>query len=184
MGFTETMIFYLLIGLGVATAVYLSDARPNRLSTGFRAATAVVFWPLYLPILLAGPRPGPRPENRTEPGEDDAMSLAIARVEAELELALASLDGWVEDVLAHETGRFRELSTALARPGGADSRDGPPARPGGGGQPRPEARRRRDGGGERPIPSERAGPSCQPGPAPRGAQPGFRRPHGHADAGP
>ena len=40
------------------------------------------------------------------------MSLTIAQVEAELEMALASLDGWVEDVLAHETDRFHELSTA------------------------------------------------------------------------
>ena len=40
------------------------------------------------------------------------MSQAIAQVEAELETALASLDGWVEDVLAHETDRFHELSTA------------------------------------------------------------------------
>ena len=40
------------------------------------------------------------------------MSLAISQVEAELETALASLDGWVEDVLAHENDRFHELSSA------------------------------------------------------------------------
>ena len=40
------------------------------------------------------------------------MFQAISQVEAELETALASLDGWVEDVLAHEAGRFHELSTA------------------------------------------------------------------------
>ncbi len=34
------------------------------------------------------------------------------RLRHELETALASLDGWVEDVLAHEAGRFHELSTA------------------------------------------------------------------------
>jgi hypothetical protein len=112
MGFAATMIFYLLIGLGVATAVFLSDARPNGLSSGFRTATAVVFWPLYLPILLAGPRTGPRPQVRSDPGDGDALSISIAQVEAELEMALASLDGWVEDVLAHETGRFHELSHA------------------------------------------------------------------------
>ena len=57
------------------------------------------------------------------------MAQAIAQVEAELELALASLDGWVEDVLAHETDRFHELSTAWRAPSGPDSRDGPLARP-------------------------------------------------------
>jgi hypothetical protein len=40
------------------------------------------------------------------------MSQAIALVEAELDTALASLDGWVEDVLAHENDRFAELSAA------------------------------------------------------------------------
>ena len=72
----------------------------------------MVFWPLYLPILLAGPRPGPSPQIATSQNDGDAMSQAIAQVEAELEMALASLDGWVEDVLARETDRFRELSTA------------------------------------------------------------------------
>ncbi len=112
MGFSVTMIFYLLIGVGVATAVFLSDSRQSRGSAGFRVATALMFWPLYLPILLSGPRPGPMPEISPDPSDDDAMSQAIAQVEAELELALASLDGWVEDVLAHETDRFHELSTA------------------------------------------------------------------------
>ncbi len=112
MGFSVTMIFYLLIGVGVSTAVFLSDSRGTRGAPVFRVATAVVFWPLYLPILLTGPRPGPTPEPALHSSDDDAMSQAISQVEAELELALASLDGWVEDVLAHETDRFRELSGA------------------------------------------------------------------------
>lgn len=133
MGFAATMIFYHLIGLGVATAVLLSDSRQGGLPV-FRFATAVVFWPLYLPMVLAGERPGTRPEMAPPPHDSDAMSRAISQVEAELETALASLDGWVEHVLAHEAGRFRELSTAWARPTGfvkwiacspARSRSGP-----------------------------------------------------------
>ncbi len=112
MGFAETMIFYLLIGLGVAIAVFLSNARRSRLSPVFRVATALVFWPLYLPILLAGPRSEPSQRIGTCQNDGDAMWQAIAQVEAELETALASLDGWVEDVLARETDRLRELSTA------------------------------------------------------------------------
>ena len=112
MGFSVTMIFYILIGAGVATAVFLSDSRRSLGSVGFRVATSVVFWPLYLPILLSGARPGPIPETAADPGEGDAMAQAISQVEAELDLALASLDGWVEDVLAHESDRFRELSNA------------------------------------------------------------------------
>jgi hypothetical protein len=112
MGFAATMIFYHLIGLGVATAVFLSDPRRGRLLPVFRLASAVLFWPLYVPIVLAGPRLDPRPEVPASPTGGDAMSHTISQVEAELETALASLDGWVEDVLAHEAGRFHELSTA------------------------------------------------------------------------
>ncbi len=112
MGFSVTIIFYLLIGLGVATAVFLSDSRRSRGSAAFRVATAAVFWPLYLPILLSGPRPESIAETTRDPSDGDAMAQAIAQVETELELALASLDGWVEDVLAHETDCFHELSTA------------------------------------------------------------------------
>jgi hypothetical protein len=112
MGFAATMIFYHLIGLGVATAVFLSDSRQGRLLAVFRLATAVVFWPLYLPILLAKPPVPSKPEIAPPPSDGDAMTQAIAQVEAELETALASLDGWVEDVLAHENVRFHELSSA------------------------------------------------------------------------
>ena len=58
MGFSVTIIFYLLIGLGVATAVFVADSRRGGGDSAFRAATALFFWPLYLPILLSGPRPG------------------------------------------------------------------------------------------------------------------------------
>ena len=84
----------------------------RRLLPVFRLATAVVFWPLYLPILLARPRVLSQPDVAPSPSDVDAMSQAISQVEAELETALASLDGWVEDVLAHENVRFHELSSA------------------------------------------------------------------------
>ncbi len=112
MGFAETMIFYHLIGVGVAMAVFLADGRQNRVSPWFRAASAVVFWPLYLPIVLARPRPSPKPDAVATQTDADAMAHAIAQVEAELEIALASLDGWVEDVMSRESDRFHELSTA------------------------------------------------------------------------
>ena len=112
MTFAATMIFYHMIGFGVSTAVFLSDSRQGRLLPVFRLVTAVVFWPLYVPILLSGSRPQAHQEVAPSLSDRDAMFQAISQVEAELETALASLDGWVEDVLAHEAGRFRELSTA------------------------------------------------------------------------
>lgn len=114
MGFAATIVFYHLIGLGVGAAVFLSDPGRGRLFPAFRAVTAVVFWPLYLPILLAGARAEPLSDVAPRQGEDegDTMSQAISQVQSELEVALASLDGWAEDVLARETDRFRELGTA------------------------------------------------------------------------
>ncbi len=98
MGFGATMIFYHVIGLGVATAVFLSDSRQSRVFPVFRLATAVVFWPLYLPMVLAGRRAETQPEIAPSPHADDAMARMISQVESELETALASLDGWVEHV--------------------------------------------------------------------------------------
>ena len=112
MGFGVTTIFYLVIGAGVASAVVLSDERRSAAGRAFRAAAATVFWPLFLPSLLSRPRPEPAsPGQVDEPG--DELTGAIARVEAELDAAFSSLDGWAEDVLAHEAGRLRELRTAL-----------------------------------------------------------------------
>ena len=82
MGFAATMIFYHLIGLGVAIAVFLSEPEKRRLPPVFRLVTAVVFWPLYLPILLAGPRRDSKPEIPPPRSDDDAMSQAISQVES------------------------------------------------------------------------------------------------------
>jgi hypothetical protein len=112
MGFAETMIFYHLIGAGVATAVFLSDPGQSGWSRRLRVATAVVFWPLYLPILLSRPKGVPMSKTAPATGGGDAMVEAIAQVEAELETALASLDGWAEGVLSRETDRFHELGSA------------------------------------------------------------------------
>src|SRR5713101_9025187 len=81
-------------------------------------ATAVPFWPLYLPILLAARREPPEDSPSQQPWDGfqirptDDMSAAIAQVDAELEGALSSLDGWAEDVLAREKDRIRELRDA------------------------------------------------------------------------
>jgi hypothetical protein len=108
-----TLVMYLMAGAAVAVAVYLSERVGSPAERWFHVATAVPFWPLYLPLLLAGDsrpalqRPTPVPANAP-----DDMAAAIAQVDAELEAALGSLDGWAEDVLAREKGRISELHTA------------------------------------------------------------------------
>ena len=108
-----TIVLYLVVGVGVAVAVYLSAARPSITQLWFQMVTAILFWPMYLPILLAAPR---QPSENSQPQlcsvPDDDMSAAIAQVDAELESALSSLDGWAEDVLARERDRIRELRDA------------------------------------------------------------------------
>lgn len=111
MGFTESVIFYVVVGLAVAVAVYMHDDAGGADRT-FRVATAVFFWPLYLPVLLARPQPELRPRAESLAAEPDDMAGAIAQVEAELDAALSSLDGWAEDVLAREKERIQELRTA------------------------------------------------------------------------
>jgi len=105
MGWTETTIFYVLFGVTVSIALALSV----REARGLTLATAVFFWPLYLPWLLTGRRTEP---SALAPRPSDAMAAAIDRVETELEAALASLDGWAEGVLDRERERIAQLELA------------------------------------------------------------------------
>jgi hypothetical protein len=111
MGLSETLIFYLLIGLGVAAAVWLT-AHPAA-QRWFPAVTAVLFWPLYVPVLLSRPADGTRrPVHPQRPA--DSLAAMIVLVETELDAALASLDGWAEEALARENARIVELKAAWA----------------------------------------------------------------------
>ncbi|MEX1094629.1 MAG: hypothetical protein WED34_01200 [Planctomycetales bacterium] len=113
MGFTATLIFYLLIGGGVAFAVLVVNDRRRLRDRLGRGALAVVFWPLFVPMLLTRPveadRPVPAPNEKIAPSPDDELAQAIRRVEQELDAALRSLDGWAEEVLALEQERIAEL---------------------------------------------------------------------------
>jgi hypothetical protein len=110
MTITETFLFYLLVGAVVAVAMYLSDDGGSR-QVMFLLPTAVLFWPLYLPVLLSGP--AKRVEVVRQPVKVDEMTTAIAQVELELQTAMASLDGWPETALAREKDRIGELRGAL-----------------------------------------------------------------------
>jgi hypothetical protein len=111
-----TLILYAVVGIGVAIAVYLSGNRGDSAGVWFRVATAIPFWPLYIPVLLT--RAPALAHARASfghglgQGEVDDMSAAISQIDAELEAALSSLDGWAEDVLAREKDRIRELRAA------------------------------------------------------------------------
>src|SRR6266566_4904023 len=111
-----TLILYAVVGISVAIAVYLSEKRGASLEILFRIAMALPFWPLYIPVLLAHAPAPARAHFGHGHGlgqrEIDDMSAAISQVDAELEAALNSLDGWAEDVLAREKDRIGELQAA------------------------------------------------------------------------
>jgi len=105
----SSLVLYLMIGTGMAWAVYLAGGAGTRAERCFRVLTAVPFWPLYVPVVL---RPvGPvAAANAPEPLDD--MAAGIAQVDGELQAALSSLGGWAEDVLAREQERLAELRSA------------------------------------------------------------------------
>lgn len=115
MSLGSSFLLYLMCGAGVAAAVFVRDGGRGAESV-FRLAAACVFWPLYVPLLLArAPTGGASPASASrvsaEAARDD-MSAAIARVEEELDRALQTLDGWTEGALSLETARFDELRHA------------------------------------------------------------------------
>ncbi|HTU20909.1 MAG TPA: hypothetical protein VMG10_22850 [Gemmataceae bacterium] len=126
-----TLVLYLLVGLGVAVALYLSDPPRPSGERWLRLATAVPFWPFYLPILLARPTSLP-----TAPEDDLARTLAV--VERELDAAQATLEEWIgipeeqqqrleklREAWAAQTERLREMDRLLARPEYAGVEDQP-----------------------------------------------------------
>lgn len=109
---SQTLILYLMLGTGVAGAVYLTGGSARPLERWLNVLTAIPFWPFYVPILLArGGSPSQIPSPSPAPPRDE-MAAAISQVDAELEAALASLDGWAENVLAREKIRIQELHGA------------------------------------------------------------------------
>jgi hypothetical protein len=115
MTFATTSVFYLTFGVGVAAALVLRGAARTPGQRLFRAAAAILFWPLYVPLLLERPAASSAEVDREATAAEPADSLAraIAQVECELDAALGSLDGWAENVLVDERERLNELRTAL-----------------------------------------------------------------------
>jgi hypothetical protein len=111
----SSLILYLMLGAGVAVALFVREGAGGA-AGAFRLATACVFWPLYVPILLARGVPpestatSRATEARRQAG--DEMSAAIVRVEDELDRALQTLDGWAEGTLSLEAARIAELKHA------------------------------------------------------------------------
>lgn len=121
MNLTTTLLFYALIGSAVGVAAHLSLEASSRAQRWLFTLTAVVFWPFYVPALLQRPTAenarsgepiGASPPPGAQSAVADELSAAIRQVETELDLALVSLGGWSDAVLAREQHRFQELRGA------------------------------------------------------------------------
>jgi hypothetical protein len=109
----QVLLLHLMVGVAVAAAVYLSSQARHRGEHWFQVISALVFWPMYLPLLLTR-QASVKKEREPVPAPpcQDELAQAIAQVDAELDGALQSLGGWAEDVLARERGRLHELRSA------------------------------------------------------------------------
>ena len=109
-----TLVFYLLMGFCVAVAIWQSEQTTSPRQRLLNAMAAPVFWPFYVPILLAGKPLASEPEHQVASISTDAITTdetaaRIAQVEEELDAALKNLDGPCEVALAGERGRIEEL---------------------------------------------------------------------------
>jgi hypothetical protein len=110
----ETAIFYLLIGGAVAVATYVRGRTTDESTLLLQATAACLFWPLFVPMLLAPTtnESQEQPRSITQNEQQDSLAAAISQVETELDAALEGLDGWAEDVLNSEHHRLEELRIA------------------------------------------------------------------------
>jgi hypothetical protein len=112
MGAFETFLFYLVIGIAVAVAVWTTEEDHPPGERSLRSVSAIAFWPVYIPILLSPQEKRGQPAASSGTPPTDELAAGIAQVEQELDVALASLDGWGEEALSREQQRISELRAA------------------------------------------------------------------------
>jgi hypothetical protein len=104
MGLQATFVLYLVIGIGVEAALMIVREDPP-VARWFTTLTGILFWPLYVPILLAPPDETPKPTQllgetsatnefpaaRRE-GEPAEQTLNVADAAAEMRNCRATAD--------------------------------------------------------------------------------------------
>ncbi len=108
----QFLLLYLLAGSAVAAAVLLTFAAPSRGERAFQVATALLFWPFYLTLLLSRGRATTNSQPVELASPTDALGRAIAQVDAELGAALHGMGGWADRVLEHQGERLQRVRTA------------------------------------------------------------------------
>ncbi len=109
MGLLGTAIIYALLGLVVASATALGEARPSAGRIVFLFTVGAVFWPLFAPMLLGG-----RGGTETRDGVRAEGDGRIHAAEADMLAALAKVKGGVAgEAMAPEAAKVRDLASGL-----------------------------------------------------------------------
>ncbi len=103
-----TILLYFLFGGGVAIAFYLTDRHTGYGERIFVLVSALIFWPIYLPIILASRSSTPSAFATSRAAKDE-MDKAINQADTDLSKALTSLEGWTDGLVSTEAQRLREL---------------------------------------------------------------------------
>lgn len=113
MGLTGTAIIYLLLGLVVASATALREARPGAGRALFLFTVGALFWPLFAATLLGGGAASATPGDAGAEG-DSAASARIRAAETDMLAALAKVKGGVAgEAMAPEAARVRDVASGL-----------------------------------------------------------------------
>jgi hypothetical protein len=113
MGLTGTAIIYLLLGLVVASASALREARLGAGRALFLFTVGAVFWPLFAATLLGGGAAS-KADTDARGGGDSAANARIHAAEADMLAALAKVKGGVAgEAMAPEAARVRDVASGL-----------------------------------------------------------------------
>ncbi len=105
----EQLFLLHLMAVAAWRFVFTCRAR-NARARWLQTLAAIVFWPLFLPLLLAHrPQAESSSPPRAAPNSLDELDRAVAQVEEELAGVLPGLEGWGESIRERAEARFREL---------------------------------------------------------------------------
>src|SRR5258708_38272004 len=109
MGIGETIIIYLIVGVGISIALVLRAGNRSQSARAYLATVGFIFWPIFLPTLIAAKRET-LIESPREISEDSNVFLTrISKIEDQLSALLINKDGWAERVLANEADKIRSF---------------------------------------------------------------------------
>jgi hypothetical protein len=118
MGIIETFMIYLVIGLVVATALWIVHGRTLSVAGVFNLLTWTMLWPFFAPLLFGQAVPVVSPPTRTDQDHEGKESR-LHETQQRLLQAIGRLDGLAEGVIKPQLTQIdamvRSLDTAEHR---------------------------------------------------------------------